>query len=153
MQENETKAVPFTLPSGDTVMLRNLTRKDSDALDKWVQKRFLSNVGDMLNLVPPESRNTFLLEIHREVLKLNAFFGEGRAILMSSSEGIARMVYLMIEKPSMTFERFCAIIFPDNYTLDSIGVVNQMFAAVAPPKDEGMAENGGTEQTEGLAVD
>lgn len=125
--EDLNKRTAYTLPNGQTVLLRVLRRADYDALNQWIRTEYLRGVSEAVRGLDPVSRQELLLAAISHAAQLSFQFGEGSDILLNSAFGLGRMVYQLIDNPPMPFDAFYTMLFPDEFiNVDGLSCLTQM---------------------------
>lgn len=143
-QTAQAKRISFELPSGQAVLLKPLKREDYEELNKWVRKQYLENVREACIGLNPAEKQDLLEAALSHAAKLSFQHGDGREILLESAYGLARLVYQMIYKPEMSFDRFNSVLFPDGFmTVEGMDTLSAMLETGygVLPKDEAKVES------------
>lgn len=124
------KAVAYKLPNGQEILLKPLVMEDYESLNKWVRDQYMENVTKACAGLNPIEKREFLLAALSHASTMTFQFGDGYDILMGSVFGLSRLVYQLIDRPSMSFENFNKSLFPNGF-IDFAGVtvVNEMLDA------------------------
>lgn len=121
---------PFTLPNGKTVLLKQLTITEYDAINKWVKKKYMENVREACMGLDEQTKLELRLAALDKAATLSFQTTEGREILFGDIEGFAYMAYQTIESPAISFKDFYSILYPDGILTETgIKCIIEMMSA------------------------
>ena len=124
------ESADFELPGGIKIKLAPLNRESFDRLDKWVRIRYMQNIRFVLQGLDAKEQMSILNQAAKDAALMSTRTEEGMAVLYESVHGYSRLCYELIVSPPFSFEEFDKMIFPDNGSLDNVGVLSKMFFAV-----------------------
>ncbi|NLW48846.1 MAG: hypothetical protein GXY86_16150 [Firmicutes bacterium] len=123
--------VEFELPNGRVVNIGPLKQANFDNISKWIRLRYMQNIRSVMSGLSSQEQELILVRAAKDAALMSVRTEEGLQVLYESVHGYARLCYEMIQNPTISFDEFDAIIFPDetNYSKHA-GVLNDMFFAV-----------------------
>ncbi len=138
MEANETHEKPilkeiadFTLPNGLVIQIGPLQQESFENLNKWIRRRYLQNIRSVLADFPIDEQEKLLNRAVKDAALMSVKTEEGLQVLYESINGYARLCYEMIKNPTISFEEFCKIVFPnDNEYGAYADVLHDMFFTV-----------------------
>ena len=106
---------PFELPDGTTVLIKHITARDYDELNRWVRQQYMANCSEATRYMNVVEKQEFMLAAMAHAATLDFLHGDGRSILYGSTYGMTRLCYQMIQNPPFSFEQFKAMLFPEDF--------------------------------------
>lgn len=123
--------VDFELPNGKIVVIGPLKQENFENISKWIRLRYLQNVRSVISEFSPKEQEAIISRAVKDAALMSVRTEDGLEVLYESVHGYARLCYEMIQSPTITFDDFEGIIFPDESDYSKyIGVLNDMFFAV-----------------------
>lgn len=112
---NSAVTIPFTLPDGREVSLHRIDQSDFDALCDWVKRSYLDNVSTATSTMTKDMRLVYIKRALATTTASDFMANDGQRKLFSTTEGLARIGYQMIDdKSAISFESFLQVLFPSN---------------------------------------
>lgn len=136
---NSAVTIPFTLPDGREVSLHSLDQSDFDALCDWIKQTYLNDVSIATSTMPKNVRLKYIKRALDTTTASDFLSTKGHKILFSTTEGLARIGYQMIDdKRTIPFESFLQVLFPSKMfivggpasLMNGYAVLDKMISAV-----------------------